>query len=767
MPSSLHPLPVNPPTEETPLLRQCWRIEALLRDLAPAERALRAATRLLDLVLEMGPGESLTLLLAGDGAGRVDVNLIATTRTDLQDYIVWACADVAQWQTAGTQPALVPLPDPVVVELVPTATLPAQRRVITSVDDDAPAFPPASWPVGRLDDAQDLLSALTTTRAQVRVHLAPASPFESEVLADMSAGLHGAPTRDPGRTVRVRCFAGQAGGKIPTRLRVVLRRLATDIDFVDRDLTRRADLAAWEGGADSLAGFARPATMALAFLRVPAAGTHASMCGLPTAPPPTAVVPLSHQQPPTAGGLRIGAAVTTSGQRVPVTVAPQDLLRHLQVLGASGAGKSTLLAAVIGEAVRAGVGVSVLDPHGHLVRRVVSELPAAALDRTLMVLSGDQDNPVPINSIGAGALPMVSETMLTTLRELLDPHNQGFLGPRYERVHAQFQDAARILFAERACLPLIPMLIDDQKRIKELADAISPQAPDLARDLMNELGRMTPMEFADLSGWVKSKFQRLIGSATMRSILGTGRDALNVADVMESKGVLLVDLASPTLGTTSAQLLGEMWLTKHWAALGARTDPASPHLLIVDEAHLFASGLLPRLLTEGRKFGLGVILAHQHLEQLTSTLREAAAANTSSLISFRSGAREAAAALSRLGEWPGGDLTRLPNMHAAVTLSLTDIQSEPFTLHVDHNDRIAHDPTTSDRQFEYAVSRSNRLLVAPHRGFAPITHAELNTRLHELTSASDQPTSQMEDLIARYRRPIPSHSQPHGDPDET
>lgn len=96
-----------------------------------------------------------------------------------------------------------------------------------------------------------------------------------------------------------------------------------------------------------------------------------------------------------------------------------------------------------------------------------------------------------------------------------------------------------------------------------------------------------------------------------------------------------------------------MWLAKHWAALARRAHPRTPHLLIVDEAHLFASGLLPRLLAEARKFGLGVVLAHQHLEQLTPHLREAALATTSNVVVFRSGPREAATAVTRLGAWAG------------------------------------------------------------------------------------------------------------------
>ena len=41
----------------------------------------------------------------------------------------------------------------------------------------------------------------------------------------------------------------------------------------------------------------------------------------------------------------------------------------------------------------------VLDPHGHLVDRIVAELPASAVDRTWIIRCGDVDNPVPVNPL--------------------------------------------------------------------------------------------------------------------------------------------------------------------------------------------------------------------------------------------------------------------------------------------------------------------------------------------------------------------------------
>ena len=54
-----------------------------------------------------------------------------------------------------------------------------------------------------------------------------------------------------------------------------------------------------------------------------------------------------------------------------------------------------------------------------------------------------------------------------------------------------------------------------------------------------------------------------------------------------------------------------------------------PAYLIIDEAADYFDATLERLLAQARKFNLGVLFAHQHMDQLSPALRAAVAANTS------------------------------------------------------------------------------------------------------------------------------------------
>ena len=116
-----------------------------------------------------------------------------------------------------------------------------------------------------------------------------------------------------------------------------------------------------------------------------------------------------------------------------------------------------------------------------------------------------------------------------------------------------------------------------------------------------------------------------------------------------------------------------------------RSADDKPFHVVVDEAHLFQESLLSEMLAEGRKFGLALAVAHQHMGQLTPSLRDALQGNASSVIAFRTSVRDAPEVEERLGTWTGGSLSRLANLSAAATLATRDGQTQAFTLRVNHN----------------------------------------------------------------------------------
>lgn len=733
----------------TPTHTSCWKLTALLRDENSTRRAARASERVLNVAAGLEPGSHVSLIMAGDGAGKVVITLHTDSQVaEMADLVKWFSEDQGQW-AAWPEDDLPHLADPAdlgtLVELIPAIRAPLPPAGI--VLEDPLAEPPARepdlhpdlWPVAVYDDGMQLLQALAATEAQVRVHMAPTIPVERQMISALTR--RSVQSRDPvhyseymGTPVRIRCFIGQRGHHLSPRLRAAVGRLGIGLHLADLDPADASARQAWDGATFTLAGSVQPFGVAQCFLRIPACGEVNVIAGIPTREAETPPVPLSAQSEPVTTGIRLGSATAEDGSAREVRVDTADLLLHAQVLGATGTGKSTLLAAMVQEAAALGIGVSVLDSHGPLIERIINELPTEAARRTIVVRSGDVDNPVPLNPLRNDDPELIAELVVQVLRELLDPRDQGFLGPRFERAFGLTLRAQRVLFGERANLAAQPYLFRTPPQVRQLAAAVRAADPELSQLLESEFARIAPDDFAELASWINAKYQRLVATPEMRAILSTGEDSVDVTRVIDERGILLIDLASPTIGPLGSQFLGEMWLTKHWAALAQRSFRRETHLLIVDEAHLFAAGTLPRLLAQARKFGIGVVLAHQSLEQLTDDLRQSTLATTSNVIVFRTGPHEAGSALSRLGAWSGGALTRLPRFQAATTLSQGATQTDAFTLAIDHNTRVRS--RAGDESWQRHILRRTRdSHVEPYRNCPRINLEAVDRAVDDLASA--------------------------------
>ena len=680
-----------------------------LRNTDPGLAGRILTDRLLGVVASQGPDARVTLTLGTerDGEVRVSVDAVGVTPTFPQD-LAWCSEGVHEWEevvpgagrpaprvlrevvAAVTRQSPRLTPEPVVPGAPDDTGARTLTRLLPGADQDAFRRPLGTWPNTVMTN-----SALTMTRvlrsagATLRVHLAPAGSAETWMLQETVLATEGRASTETvmgyvGVPVRMRLLLGtDLDEEIPARVVVALEDWASDLEVVPLGADEDAK-EVWAGASRTLQGRAVPRGMARGLVRIPVPGERTGVIGIRCAMPTTPEVPLTDAVP--TEGLRLGTALDSTGGRTEVRIGLEQLCQHVHVLGASGAGKSTLQAGVVAWAVEHGLGVTVIDPHGTLVSRCVDELPDGAAARTHLVRTADLERPTPLNPFtGRDFETMVGE-VIEILYAVFDPKHTGIIGPRFERIFHQAMGAASALFGDRATISLVPELLADRERITDVACAVHHINPRLARELESELAGNHSSEFADMLAWVNSKFDRVLRSSAMRAVFGSGREAIDVQGVMDRGEVLLIDLAAPRIGQDQAAFIGMTWIMEHALAMAVRRR-RRPHLLVIDEAQLFRAGGLPELLAEGRKFGVGVLLAHQHMGQLSTELAGSLEANASTVMGMRSSIRDAVRVEARIGTWAGGSLSRLPNMHVATTLATPTGQTQAFTLVVDHNER--------------------------------------------------------------------------------
>jgi len=451
-----------------------------------------------------------------------------------------------------------------------------------------------------------------------------------------------------------------------------------------------------------------------------------TIVGIDTCDEPQPDLPIRHENTKADRSLILGKAKGTSGQSREVSIGEIDLKRHVEIIGQTGTGKSTLLATMILQAIQNNYPCTFLDPHGSTIDLILRSVPAQYAEKIRVVRIGDSEHPVPLNYWDSGD-PDKEERNISDLCELFgnifDPHNDGIVGPRYERWLSTFAKASLALLGRRASLESIAVLSQSKDNMLKLSKAIISKYPDLVQIIKEEYGKDNSNDFNATLSWYLCKFQRLTSVEQLRKTLGAGTNALNFPENIDKNVVTLIDLASPEIGSHAARIIGTMILVKLWNAIMTRKDRSKTHLLFLDEAQIYCrTNPLPRMMAESRKFGLSIVLCHQHEGQLTTEMRESLEANSANLIAFRLSPKDAITTGARLDDGSVKfNLSRLDAFKAITTLSVDGIQTSPFTLNIERVTEDASGESTAKR----IEKRSIETLVDPFMSIKALTPREI------------------------------------------
>src|SRR3954452_1297839 len=154
---------------------------------------------------------------------------------------------------------------------------------------------------------------------------------------------------------------------------------------------------------------------------------------------------------------------------------------------------------------------------------------------------------------------------------------------------------------------------------------------------------------------------------------------------MDEGAIVICNLAKGRLGEGTAHLLGALLTTTIAQAALSRADiPAAERRtfhLYADEFQSFATDSFALILSEARKYGLTLTVAHQYLEQLPDKLRAAVFGNVGSMLSCRTGASDASDIAEQIGLGGADALLDLPNHTAWARLLVGGVPTSPRRLH--------------------------------------------------------------------------------------
>lgn len=376
--------------------------------------------------------------------------------------------------------------------------------------------------------------------------------------------------------------------------------------------------------------------------------------------------------------------VAPLGEPVLIGLAPEDARHHVHVPGPTGTGKTTLLLNVSISDARAGRGLAVFDPKGDLVRDLLDRLPPGVAGRLVLIDPDEKQAPPALNLFDLGDDP---ETVADQLVGVMAKVWAQYWGPRTD-------DLARHAVLTLAHLPGatladLPVLLADASYRRRVLGMVRRQAGPVEWAELAAFwawyDEMPPAQASVHAGPLLSKLRAVLSRRFAKQLFGVGASTFRLSEVLDG-GVLLVRLP-PTLGEDTVRLVGSLLLAALLNAANARADlPEADRLdasLVLDEAHTFLH--LPvgvdNALATARALHVSLVLAHQHLGQLSASMFAAIDANARNKVFFSLPPKDARDLAHHVAPYfEPEDLMRRDAYGIVCRLVIDGRDSEPFSL---------------------------------------------------------------------------------------
>jgi hypothetical protein len=313
-------------------------------------------------------------------------------------------------------------------------------------------------------------------------------------------------------------------------------------------------------------------------------------------------------------------------------------LKHTHIIGATGTGKSTLLLSSIVQDIEHGEGIAVLDPHGDLIESILAHIPPERMDDVILIDPADADYPVGFNILSAYSeieKDILSSDLVAVFRRLSTSWG--------DQMNSVFANAIlAILESEKGgtLVDLRRFLIEKSFRDSYLKSVIDPS-------IVYYWQKEFPLLKSGSIGPILTRLDTFLRPKVIRYMVAQKKGP-DFEQILDSKKILLVKLSQGLIGTENSYLLGTFIVSKIQQAAMARQmkskESRGDFFLYIDEFQNFITPSMSTILSGARKYHLGLILAHQDMQQLVKQdleLASSVVSNAGTRICFRLGDTDA------------------------------------------------------------------------------------------------------------------------------
>ncbi|MDP2331832.1 MAG: hypothetical protein Q8M19_14170 [Reyranella sp.] len=318
---------------------------------------------------------------------------------------------------------------------------------------------------------------------------------------------------------------------------------------------------------------------------------------------------------------------------------------HTHIVGGSGHGKTQLLQLQIVrdliESAADGRSIVVMDSQGDLLKTISSlsflapDDPSGLADRVMIIDPTDVEFPVALNMFdfnreGVAELPLVDrERILNGTIELYEYFFGALLGAELTaRQGIIFKYLARLLLEiPGATVHTFRQLMEDGEPFRPYMEKLPPTARAFFET------RFFDRSFNETKKQVLTRLWGVLSNATFDRMFSHPQSKVDMFSALQEGKIIFINTAKDLLKDEGASILGRFFIALiAQAAMRRATVPAHerrPCFVYIDEAADYFDDRMGSLLNQARKYKVGMTLAHQNLDQLSSSLRASFFSSTS------------------------------------------------------------------------------------------------------------------------------------------
>ncbi len=326
--------------------------------------------------------------------------------------------------------------------------------------------------------------------------------------------------------------------------------------------------------------------------------------------------------------------------RVPVWIYDEDRLRHIYVIWKTWVWKSKFLMSLIIDDLKQWKWLAIIDPHWDLVEEAMMHIPESRKDDVVIFDPTDEQYPFMFNPLDVKE----EESKQILAKWFIDIFKKFF----WANWNPKLEHVLRMVFLALLDKPwstmfdIIRALTDKDFRY-EMIDTIQD---DVVRNFWtNEFAWWSQQFNTEAIMPILNKVWQLLSIDIIKNIFASKENKLDLRKIMDERKILLIKLPKGKLQEEIMWFLGAMFVTKIFqTAMWRQSLPKKdriPFFTYVDEFQNFATETFNEILSEARKYGLWLIVAHQYIKQIPSNISDALFGNVWTLISFRISSEDA------------------------------------------------------------------------------------------------------------------------------